>query len=84
MKKAKEKYSVGSTVLTIFFTLLSLVWVIPIFEVVNNSFKSNNYVNLDPFALPNSESFMGFENSRIRATEATVMNREYPADFMKG
>ena len=62
MKKAKEKYSVGSTILTIFFTLLSLVWVIPIFEVVNNSFKSNNYVNLDPFALPNSESFMGFEN----------------------
>ena len=62
MKKAKEKYSTGSTILTIFFTLLSLVWVIPIFEVVNNSFKSNNYVNLDPFALPNSESFMGFEN----------------------
>ena len=62
MKKAKEKYSAGSTILTIFFTLLSLVWVIPIFEVVNNSFKSNNYVNLDPFALPNSESFMGFEN----------------------
>ena len=38
------------------------MWVIPIFEVVNNSFKSNNYVNLDPFALPNAESFMGFEN----------------------
>ena len=62
MKKVKEKYSVGSTILTIFFALLSLVWVIPIFEVVNNSFKSNNYVNLDPFALPNAESFMGFEN----------------------
>ena len=62
MKRVKEKYSVGSTILTIFFALLSLVWVIPIFEVVNNSFKSNNYVNLDPFALPNAESFMGFEN----------------------
>ena len=62
MKKVKEKYSVGSTILTIFFALLSLVWVIPIFEVVINSFKSNNYVNMDPFALPNAESFMGFEN----------------------
>ena len=62
MKKAKEKYSLGSTLLTVFFTALSLVWIIPIFEVVNNSFKSNNYVNLDPFALPNAESFMGFEN----------------------
>ena len=62
MKKTKEKYSLGSTLLTVFFTALSLVWVIPIFEVVNNSFKSNNYVNLDPFALPNAESFMGFDN----------------------
>ena len=62
MKKTKEKYSLGSTLLTVFFTLLSLVWVIPIFEVVNNSFKSNNFVNLDPFALPNAESFMGFDN----------------------
>ena len=62
MKKAKEKYSLGSTLLTVFFAALSLVWVVPIFEVVNNSFKSNNYVNLDPFALPNAESFMGFDN----------------------
>ena len=62
MKKTKETYSMGSTLLTVFFTLLSLVWVVPIFEVVNNSFKSNNYVNLDPFALPNAESFMGFDN----------------------
>ena len=62
MKKTKETYSLGSTLLPVFFTLLSLVWVVPIFEVVNNSFKSDNFVNLDPFALPNAESFMGFDN----------------------
>ena len=60
--KAKEKYSIASTLLTVFFTALSLVWIFPIFEVVINSFKSNNFVNLEPFALPNEESFMGLAN----------------------
>ena len=60
--KAKEKYSLGSTMLTVFFAALSLVWVFPIVCVVINSFKSNNFVNLEPFALPNAESFMGWEN----------------------
>ena len=34
----------------------------PIVEVVTNSFKSNNFINLDVFALPNAESFVGFDN----------------------
>ena len=62
MKKVKETYSLGSKLLTVFFALLSLVWVFPIFEVVINSFKSNNYVNLDAFALPNADSFVGLDN----------------------
>ena len=63
MKKTKtQQYSTGSKVLTVFFVFLCLAWVIPIFEVLINSFKSNSYVNLNPFALPNSESFVGFAN----------------------
>jgi len=62
MKKKKSQYSTGSKVLTVFFVLLCLAWVIPIFEVLINSFKSNSYVNLNPFALPNSESFVGLAN----------------------
>ena len=62
MKNKKSQYSTGSKVLTVFFVLLCLAWVIPIFEVLINSFKSNSYVNLNPFALPNSESFVGFAN----------------------
>ncbi len=58
----KKRYSVGSTILTVFFALLSLLWLFPIFEVLINSFKSNAYVNLDAFALPNKESFVGFAN----------------------
>ena len=59
--KTKE-YSVGSTVLTVAFVLICLVWIMPIYEVVVNSLKSNNAINLDVFALPNSESFVGFAN----------------------
>jgi len=58
----KKKYSVGSTILTCFFAVLCVIWIIPIFEVLINSFKSNAFVNLDAFALPNSESFVGFAN----------------------
>ncbi len=60
--KAKEKYTLGSKILTVFFTVLCLIWVFPVFEVVINSFKTNNAVNLDAFALPNSETFTGFAN----------------------
>ena len=57
-----NKYSLGSKILTIFFAVLCLVWVFPIFEVVINSFKENTFVSLDPFALPNGESFAGLDN----------------------
>ena len=60
--KANSKYSVASKILTAFFAVLSLVWIFPIFEVVINSLKSNNFINLDAFALPNAESFVGFAN----------------------
>ena len=61
MKKT-EKYSSGSTFLTCFFVVLSIAWMFPIFEVVINSFKENSFVNLEPFALPTAESFVGFAN----------------------
>ena len=58
----KSKYSAAGKILTVFFVLLSLVWLFPIFEVVINSFKENAFVNLEPFALPTAESFVGFAN----------------------
>ena len=60
--KKTEQYSRLSRALTLFFLVLSIAWLIPIFEVVINSFKENAFVNLNPFALPNSESFVGFAN----------------------
>ena len=63
MKKKKlSGYSAGSTILTIFFTVLCLAWIMPIFEVLMNSLKANTFVNLEPFKLPTAESFVGFAN----------------------
>ena len=58
----RNKYSLVSKILTGFFAVLCLIWVFPIFEVVVNSFKSNNFINLDAFALPDGESFVGWAN----------------------
>ena len=62
MKTKKQTYSKLSRLLSLFFLLLSIVWLMPIFEVLMNSFKENAFVNLNPFALPNSESFVGLAN----------------------
>ena len=48
--------------LTILFSLVSLFYVMPVFMVVLNSFKKNTFVKTDTFALPNAESFAGFDN----------------------
>ena len=60
--KTREHYRLGSTLLTVFFAILCLVWIMPIFEVLNNSFKANAAVNTDAFALPNADSFVGLDN----------------------
>ena len=60
--KKIEQYTPISKVLTVVFAMLSIVWLFPIFEVVINSFKENSFVNLNPFALPNEESYVGMAN----------------------
>ena len=59
--KTKE-YSVASTVLTVVFVVICLLWIMPIFEVVINSLKTNEAINLDVFAMPNADTFAGFGN----------------------
>ena len=61
-KKINQKYTPISKILTCCFAVLCLVWVMPVFEVVINSFKDNAFVALNPFALPNEASFVGFAN----------------------
>ena len=69
MKKHRSrKYSVGSTILTILFILICLLWVMPVVEVLINSFKSNGSINLDVFALPDEDSFVGMDNYKTGMT----------------
>jgi len=57
-----QKYTLGSTILSLVFLAISLLWVMPVVEVVINSLKTNEAINLDVFAMPNSDTFAGFAN----------------------
>ncbi len=50
------------TFLTVLFTIIAVVYVLPMLTVLLNSFKANAYVKTATFALPNGESFVGWAN----------------------
>lgn len=52
----------GNVVLTVLFTLISLLWIFPIIEVVLNSFKRKAYISREPFGLPTGKMFEGLKN----------------------
>ncbi len=56
--------------LTIVFTVISVVFVSPIFIVLMNSFKQKTFINLQPFALPTRETFVKWQNY-VRGIEQT-------------
>jgi raffinose/stachyose/melibiose transport system permease protein len=58
----KSRYTTGSKILTCFFIVLCVVWIVPIFEVLINAFKANTFVNTEAFAMPSAESFVGLDN----------------------
>ena len=58
----KTKRKIGSALLTIIFSIISIIYLYPIVAVLINSFKANSFVNSDTFALPNAESFVGWAN----------------------
>lgn len=49
-------------VLTALLTVVSLIWVAPIFLVLLNSFKLNTFVKTDTFGWPSGESLAGLAN----------------------
>ena len=63
------KKKVMGILATLFFTLVSIVFVAPIFIVLINSMKSKTFINLEPFKLPTADSFVGFENYKTAITQ---------------
>lgn len=57
-KKRKTIRAMGSVILTI----LSILYIIPIFIILMNSFKKKTYINKQPFSIPTEKTWTGFEN----------------------
>ena len=63
MKKGlKTREDRRKMALTVVFTVICVIYVLPILIVLINSFKTNAAVNMETFALPNSDTFMGLQN----------------------
>ena len=85
----------GKTLLTVFFTVICLFYMFPVFMVVVNSFKLNTFVKTETFAFPTAESFAGWENFIKGMTfggypfwksvfYSAVITVLYARDFQKG
>lgn len=61
MTLSKQK-TCSNTIAFAFLCLLSAIFLVPILLVLLNSFKLRFYISSSPFAMPNSETFAGFEN----------------------
>ena len=57
-----KKRNIGSLALTAVFAVICLLWVYPVALVLINSFKANGAINLDVFALPMKDTFVGVAN----------------------
>ncbi len=57
---ASERRS--KTILSVVLAAICVVYVLPVFAVVLNSFKINTFVKTDTFAMPRGEMWAGFDN----------------------
>ena len=62
MKGSFQKEKLGKTLTTVFFTILSILYVFPVLMVLVNTFKKNTFVKTDTFSMPNAESWAGLDN----------------------
>ncbi|MGM9608141.1 MAG: carbohydrate ABC transporter permease [Oscillospiraceae bacterium] len=60
--RIKKKRHSGRIAATVVMAIICVVYIMPIVMVLINSFKSNNAINMDTFALPNADTFMGLAN----------------------
>ena len=59
----KKKQTLSNTVLTVFLTVLSVIWVYPVIMILFNSLKLENAISTNTaFQLPAVETFAGLQN----------------------
>ena len=71
VRKAKHGW-----ILTVVFTVISLMYVYPIVLVFINSFKKKAYISKEPFALPTDKMFVGLENY-LRGSQQTDLIKAF-------
>ena len=57
-----SRHRTGDRLLTSLLAAVGVLFLVPIFLVLLNSFKSRLYISGEPFALPNADTFVGLEN----------------------
>ena len=62
MRGSLKGQKIGKILLSVFFSILSVIYVLPVVMVGINSFKVNTFVKTETFALPSGESFAGWDN----------------------
>ena len=60
--RSLQKKNAGKNLLTVFFGVISILYVFPVFMVLLNSFKKNTFVKTETFSWPTAESFAGLAN----------------------
>ena len=60
--RSLRKKNAGKNLLTVFFGVISILYVFPVFMVLLNSFKKNTFVKTETFSWPTAESFAGLDN----------------------
>lgn len=62
MDKSLSAQKKGQKYLSAFFTVICVIYVLPILAVAINAFKTTGYVRSNTFALPTGEMFAGWDN----------------------
>lgn len=56
------KKTIGKSLIYILLVFLAVVFLAPVIIILFNSLKGNFYISSSPFSIPNSETFVGFDN----------------------
>lgn len=57
-----RKDRIRKNILTGIFVVVCIIYLMPIFTVLMNSFKTNSSINTETFAFPNAQTFTGADN----------------------
>lgn len=57
-----NKKKVTNSIIFVILTVLAVIFLYPLFFILNNSFKGKFFISAEPFSIPNEETFVGLTN----------------------